>query len=120
MNPIAQTFTDITLAFEDAHAHLLGTLHALHEASESHAQKHYELECARAMKLAEGIDGKNSEQREAILRLDLHTLYHALHQSECQLNAAKLEHDCARLEWDCLRYRLRALEAAAKLCEGKP
>jgi hypothetical protein len=111
-----QLFVDIALAFEDAHATLVGTHNALLDASDRHAQAKYDLEQARAVELYEGnVPGKNAEQREAILRLDLRPLYITLMKAERGLAEAKMHHECARLEWDSLRYRLQAYQMAATL-----
>jgi hypothetical protein len=111
-----QSVQQVALDFEDAHARLVGALHAFHQASAGLESCRHVLENARALRFAEGIDGKNAEQREAVLRLELRDLHIKLISQEQQLAQAKLELETARLEWDMLRYRLRAYEVAAKLC----
>ena len=71
------------------------------------------LEDARAVLLCEGVEGKNAEQREARIRLELQDLYYGLHQAESELSEARCELECARLEWDAARYSLKACETAA-------
>ena len=103
---------NIALQFEDAHASLLGAQHAYAEATEAVTDAKYTLEFAKAHKLDRGIEGKNTEQREAKLRLCLADEYQAVHDLEREQARAKLELDGARLAWDCLRYRLKAYEVA--------
>jgi hypothetical protein len=102
----------IALEFEDAQARLMGAQAELYQAMEDVSCCRYQLELSRAQRLAEGVDGKNAEHREATLRLNLHGLHETLFKSEQRLLAAKLECEQAKLEWDCLRYRLRAWETA--------
>jgi hypothetical protein len=52
-----------TLALQDAHADYAGAVVA-------HAEAKRALELAKAHRLVQGIEGKNAEQRDAILRLD--------------------------------------------------
>ena len=103
---------DLALEFEDAHASLLGAQHAYSESSEAVTEAKYALELAKAHLLDKGVEGKNTEQREAKLRLCLDSEYQALYDLEREQARAKLELDGARLAWDCLRYRLKAFEIA--------
>ena len=103
---------DLALQFEDAHASLLGAQHAYAETTEAVTEAKYALELAKAHRLDRGVDGKNTEQREAKLRLCLADEYEQVHELEREQARAKLELDGARLAWDCLRYRLKAFEIA--------
>ena len=50
------------------------------------------------------MDGRNAEQGDATLRLDLHDQHQAFEAAERDLAAARLELDLARLDRDALRY----------------
>jgi hypothetical protein len=87
------------------------------EATNALAEAKCSLEFKRAELLDKGIDGKNTEAREATLRLKLFDEYTELLGLEVTLNEAKKELEQARITWDCLRYKLRLLEVQ-KVLEG--
>ncbi len=68
------------------------------------------LELAEAVKLCEGVDGKNEAQRTAKLRLELSAEYTAFHDAEDALTKARCAFEVVRLEWDLARYAARVLE----------
>ncbi len=105
-----QLFNDACERLQGAHTHHTEALNALAEAKCS-------LEFKRAELLAQGIEGKNVEAREAALRLELFDEYAEVLGLEVSLNEARSELEQARLTWDCLRYKLRLLEVQ-KVLEG--
>lgn len=90
---------------EDAHITLCGALTAQAEAKRA-------LELAEAVKLCEGVDGKNEAQRTAKLRLELSAEYTALAETEDALTEARCAFEVARLEWELARYNVKTLESA--------
>ena len=99
---------------------LTATAHSLNDAKCSHlgavvahAEAKRALELAQARLLVDGIDGKNAEQRNSVMRLELSPLHDTLAEAEDALAEAKCSLECAQLEWDLARYQVRALEATA-------
>ena len=117
-SPPLHEVEQLLLLMEDAHAHLLGAKHAHAEAADAVAICKHRFETARAEKLAEGVEGKNAEQREANLLLSLTDHRKKSFQAERLLSTAKLEAESASLAWDALRYRLRAFQIAADFSTG--
>lgn len=78
----------------------------------AHAEAKRALELAEAVKLCEGVEGKNERERTARLMLDLAAEYRAIHEAEDALTEARCALEVAKLEWDLVRYKLRVLEAA--------
>ncbi len=76
----------------------------------AHAEGKRGLELAEALKLCEGVEGKNEKERAARLRLELSTEYTALAEAEDALTEARCSLEVARLEWDLARYSVRVLE----------
>ena len=105
----------VALDFEDAQATLAGMQHDVFTLGDEVASCKYSLETEKAKLLAQGVEGKNTEQREACLRLQLCKQYQELHEAEHKLAKARLEYELAKLAWDALRYRLRAYEVATRL-----
>lgn len=68
---------------------------------------------ARAKAISEGIIGKNAEEREANLRLELANEYERLAAAERGVREARYRAEDARLEVERLRLRVRLLELAA-------
>jgi len=87
------------------------------EALNTLAEAKCSLEFKRAELLSKGVDGKNAEAREAVLRLKLFDEHAEIIGLEVTLNEARKELEHARLTWDCLRYKLRLLEVQ-KALEG--
>jgi glycerol dehydrogenase-like iron-containing ADH family enzyme len=114
-----KTLEDLALGLEDAQARLMGAHAAHHDALGLLSQNKHTLEVARAQRLAVGVEGKNAEQRDALLRDELSELYTALTEAELDLTRARLELALAQLAWDLLRYQLRAFEVAARLTLGE-
>lgn len=81
----------------------------------AHAEAKRALELAEALKLCEGVEGKNEAQRDAKLRLELAVEYTALAEAEDALTEARCALEVARLEWDLARYSVRALEVTVSL-----
>ena len=88
----------------DAKVHHLGAVVA-------HAETKRALELAQARMLCDGVEGKNTEQRQAVMRLELDELHTALAEAEDALADARCSLECSQLEWDLARYTVRALEA---------
>lgn len=93
---------------EDAHITLCGAVTA-------HAEAKRTLELAEAVKLCEGVDGKNEAQRDARVRLELSAEYTALYETEDALTETRCAYEVARLEWDLIRYQVRVLEPKVAL-----
>ena len=87
---------------EDAQITLCGAVTA-------HAEAKRALEVAEAVKLCEGVDGKNDKERTAKLRLELSAEYTTLAEAEDTLTEARCAFEVARLDWELVRYQLRAV-----------
>ena len=87
----------------DAKVHHLGAVVA-------HAEAKRALELAQARMLCDGVEGKNTEQRQAVMRLELDELHTALAEAEDALGEARCAVECSQLEWDLARYTVRARE----------
>jgi len=101
--PLLSQIATAKNGLEDAQINLCGAVTA-------HAEARRTLEHAEALKLCEGIDGKNEKERAAKLRLELIIEYTALAEAEDALTEARCTFEVVRLEWDLARYQLRALE----------
>lgn len=101
--PLFTQFQKAKNTLEDAHITLCGAVTA-------HAEAKRALDLAEAVKLCEGVDGKNEAQRTAKLRLELSEYYAALHGAEDALTEARCAYEVARLEWDSVRYQLKMYE----------
>jgi hypothetical protein len=106
--PLLSQLEQAKNALEDAQIALCGAVTA-------HAEAKRALELAEALKLCEGVDGKNERERVARLRLELKSEYTALAEAEDALAEARCAYEIARLEWDLVRYQLRSLEATSAL-----
>ncbi len=93
---------------EDAHITLCGAVTA-------HAEAKRALELAEAVKLCEGVDGKNDRERTAKLRLELSAEHTALYETEDALTETRCAYEVARLEWELVRYQVRVLEPKVTL-----
>ena len=69
------------------------------------------LEYRRAELICQGIDGKNAEQREAALRLELSEVYAELIGFENELLRVRCRLEVAQTRFTAVRYQVRALEA---------
>ena len=103
MAPLLAQLTQAKNGLEDAQITLCGAVTA-------HAEAKRTLELAEALKLCEGVDGKNERERTAKLRLELSSEYAALSEAEDALTDARCAFELARLEWDSVRYQMRVLE----------
>ena len=103
MAPLLAQLTQAKNGLEDAQITLCGAVTA-------HAEAKRTLELAEALKLCEGVDGKNERERTAKLRLELSAEYAALVEAEDALTEARCAFELARLEWDLVRYQVRFLE----------
>ena len=101
--PLLSQLAKAKNGLEDAHITLCGAVTA-------HAEAKRGLELAEAVKLCEGIDGKNDRERTAKLRLELGAKYTALAEAEDTLTDARCSLEVARLEWELARYQVRMLE----------
>jgi hypothetical protein len=81
-----------------------------------HAEAKRAVELAEALKLCEGIEGKNEWERAAKLRLGLSGEHDALAEAEDALTEARCAAEVARLEWDLVRYQLRISENCSLNC----
>jgi chromosome segregation ATPase len=77
----------------------------------------HELDIRRADLTAAGLEGKNAEERNANLRVQLGYLYDKLARLELEQAQARGTLDKARLDWDLCRYQLRITEAQLKSLE---
>jgi uncharacterized membrane protein len=75
----------------------------------AHAEARRVLERAEAIKLCEGVEGKNEKERAAKLKLELTTEYTALAEAEDALTEARCGLEVARLEWTLAQLQLRDL-----------
>ena len=107
---VPQVFDSACNRLQAAQAHYTEALNALAEARCS-------LEFKRAELLVKGIEGRNAEARDAVLRLKLFDEHAELIGLEVTLNEAKGELERTHVTWDCLRYKLRLLEVQ-KMLEG--
>lgn len=101
--PLLSQLTAAKNCLEDAQIAYCGAVTA-------HAEAKRTLEVAEAVKLCEGVEGKNEAQRDAKLRLELSGEYIALAEAEDALTEARCAFEVARLEWDLARYSVRVLE----------
>ena len=101
--PLLSQLTKAKNGLENAHITLCGAVTA-------HAEAKRALELAEALKLCEGVEGKNEAQRDARMRLELSAEHTALAEAEDALTEARCAYEVARLEWDLARYQIRALE----------
>lgn len=88
---------------EDAQINLCGAVTA-------HAEAKRTLEQAEALKLCEGVEGRNEKERAAKLRLELSAETAALDEAEDALTEARCAFELAKVEWDLAQYQVRVLE----------
>ena len=100
---VPQVFDSACKRLQIAQAHYTEALNTLVEARCS-------LEFKRAERIVTGVEGKNVEARDAVLRLKFFDEHAELIGLEVTLNEARGELEQARVTWDCLRYKLRLLE----------
>ena len=100
---VPQVFDQACHRLQEAQAHYTEALNTFSEARCT-------LEFKRAELIVRGVEGKNAEARDAVLRLKLFDEHAELIGLEVALNEAKGELEHARTTWDCLRYKLRLLE----------
>ncbi len=103
MTALLSQLTTAKNGLEDAQIAYCGAVTAYAEAKRV-------LELAEAVKLCEGVEGKNDKERSAKLRLELSAENTALAEAEDALTESRCAFEVARLEWDLARYQLRALE----------
>ncbi len=103
--PLLSQLTTAKNGLEDAQIALCGAVTA-------HAEAKRALELAEAVKLCEGVEGKNERERTAKLRLELSEEYTALAEAEDALTEARCAYEIARLEWELARYKVRASEVS--------
>ena len=104
MAPLLSQLTAAKNGLEDAQITLCGAVTA-------HAEAKRTLEHAEALKLCEGVEGRNERERLAKLRLELSAETTALYEAEDALTEARCAFEGARLEWDLVRYQVRAVES---------
>ncbi len=100
MAPLLSQLAAAKNGLEDAQIALCGAVAA-------HAEAKRVLEHAEALKLCEGVEGKNERERSAKLRLELRVECAALAEAEDALTEARCAYEVARLEWDLARYSAR-------------
>ena len=81
------------------------------EAATDTATAKANLDFRRAEIICQGIDGKNAEQREAALRLELSEQYAELLQLENELTRVRCRLEIAQIRFTAVRYQVRAFEA---------
>ena len=106
MAPLLSQLTQAKNGLEDAQITLCGAVTA-------HAEAKRTLEQAEAVKLCEGVDGKNERERMAKLRLELSSEYATLAEAEDALTEARCAYEVARLEWELPKQHIKLLEVAA-------
>ena len=104
MTALLSQLTTAKNGLEDAQIALCGAVTA-------HAEAKRTLDLSEAVKLCEGVEGRNEKERVAKLRLELRVECAALAEAEDALTEARCSLEVARLEWDLARYQLRALES---------
>ena len=81
------------------------------EAATDTATAKANLDFRRAEIICQGIDGKNAEQREAALRLELSEQYAELNGLENELTRVRCRLEVAQTRFTDVRYGVRAFEA---------
>ena len=81
------------------------------EAATDTATAKANLDFRRAEIICQGIDGKNAEQREAALRLELSEQYAELAGLENELTRVRCRLEIAQTRFTAVRYGVRAFEA---------
>ena len=104
MAPLLSQLTQAKNGLEDAQINLCGAVTA-------HAEAKRGLEHAEALKLCEGVEGRNEKERAAKLRLEVSSEETALAEAEDALTEARCAYELARLEWNLARYSVRVLES---------
>ena len=94
----------LSLQLETAAGHLNDAKAQHLGAVVAHAEARRALEFAQARLLVDGVEGKNTEQRQAVMRLELSDLHDALAEAEDALAEARCSLECAGLEWNLARY----------------
>lgn len=102
MPPLLSQLKTAKNGLEDAQITLCGAVTA-------HAEAKRILELSEALKLCEGVEGKNDKERSAKLRLELSAETAALYEAEDALTEARCAYEVAKLEWDLARYQVRTL-----------
>ncbi len=100
-------------AVEVAYGALAHAVRAAGIAANSLAGAKSDLDCERALALAEGIEAKNEAMREAALRVRFADDYENLSFLERQARETRLSAELAQLEVDRVRLRVRLMELAA-------
>lgn len=100
-------------AVEVAYGALAHTVRAAGIAANSLAGVKSDLECERALALAEGVEAKNEAAREALLRVRFADDYEHLASMERQARETRLSAELAQIEVDRIRLRVRLMELAA-------
>lgn len=83
---------------------------AYYGAVTSHAEAKRGFELTEALKLCEGVDGKNERERTAKLQHELSEHYTALAEAEDALTEARCAYEVIRLEWETVHYQINTLE----------
>ena len=96
--------------FTDAARTLQAARLVYRDVANSLATAKFDLETKKAQHLAEGVEGKNQEQREAALRQVLGAEYEQVHKAETDLTNVRVDLENAQTVWDWLRYQLRLAE----------
>ena len=81
------------------------------EAATDTATAKANLEYRRADLIHQGLEGKNAEQREATLRLELSEQYAELAGLENELTRVRCRLEIAQTRFTAVRYQVRAFEA---------
>ena len=101
--PTPEQFTQASRTLQGAR-----TVHR--DAANALAKAKYDLETKKVPLLVAGVEGKNQEQRDAVLREGLEADFKKVHEAEKTLTDARTELENAVTVWDCLRYQLRLVE----------
>lgn len=112
--PLMTSAADLFNGFESAGHDLAGAQTRYHDAAKLATEAKRDLDGARADLIdparEERPQGKNAEEREAWVQMQLETEREAFYSAENTLAEARHDLEQARITWDTLRYQLRCLE----------
>ena len=114
MSASTPTPTITETQFSDTSRYLQGARRIYTDAQNALSHAKHALETRKAERTAVGVEGKNAEQRDAALRLELADDFNNVQQLETFLNDTRCEYENAKTVWDLQRYRLRLAELAVE------
>ena len=105
------SLSSLLAELKDAKDELMAAQAHFAEAATDTATAKANLDFRRSENIYKGIDGKNAEQREAALRLELSEEYAELAGLENELTRVRCRLEVAQTRFTAVRYQIRALEA---------